>query len=62
MLNSSESSRQAWSLFSVLDEDSKTPPSAGYTAATLLTKMELLLMKFCPAGCSASLGGGVLLI
>lgn len=28
MLNSSESSRQAWSLVSVLDEDSKTPPSA----------------------------------
>lgn len=28
MLNSSESSREAWSLVSVLDEDSKTPPSA----------------------------------
>lgn len=62
MLNSPESSRQAWSLFSVLDEDSKTPPSAGYTTATLLMKLELPLIKFCPAGCSASLEAGVLLI
>lgn len=62
MLNSSEGSRQAWSLFNVLDEDSETPPGAGYTTATLLMKLELSLMKFCPAGCSASLGGAVLLV
>lgn len=62
MLNFPESSRLMWSFFSILDEDSKTPPSAEYTTGILLMKLELPLMKFCPARCSASLGAGVLLI
>lgn len=43
MVNFPESLRQAWSLFSILNEDSRTPPSPGHTAGALLLKSGLSL-------------------
>lgn len=45
MLNFPESPGQAPSLFSVLDEDSRTPASPGHTAGALLPKSGLPLMN-----------------
>lgn len=44
-LNFPETPRQARSLFSTLDEDSKTPPSPGHTAGALLLKSGLPSMN-----------------
>lgn len=45
MVNFPESPRQAQSLFSILNEDSRIPPSPGYTAGALPLKLGLSLMN-----------------